>query len=329
MSSGTITERLRGVGILVAVLALLSGCASAPALPSSPSSDPSSAPRLLVRLGLTGDFWPVRPIQHVAEYLTDGTVVWLHDGVLQGDRLTATGLATVHATLAGAADLLATPLSIKPRVSHVPADSSGEMPTEISEPLNFFVLERPDGSRYTVIAPDRPPVAGDPAPDPTVEGLTALGSALADPATLVGPGGLAGPWETYQPARIAVFLTLETANPDVLDNAAVPRVGPTDWPFTGSPDTFGAAYIGPGSTSVTRRCALVPGAAASTAIASLAKLGYPTTGEPAGKQIAAGFIWIGPTLLWVAGSQLTFVSFEAEALMPEDGAVSCIDAFSY
>src|SRR5664279_132209 len=79
---GIITLKLRRVALLGVFLAL-SGCATAPALSSSPGGDPTSVPRLLVRLDLAGVGWPGLPVQHVADYLTDGTVIRVHDGVLQ------------------------------------------------------------------------------------------------------------------------------------------------------------------------------------------------------------------------------------------------------
>ncbi len=313
---------------LLAISLTLSGCATAPAPTPSPPADPPDAPRLLVRLNLGVGGWPGFPGQHVADYLTDGTVIRVQGGTLEVNRLTETGLATVRTTLAAAAGLLASPLRIEARETVIPVDSTNPMPGLLSEPVNTFVLERPDGSRYAVIAPSRPRVASDPSPDPIVEGLTALGSALADPATLVASDGLAGPWETYQPATMAVFLTLEVIDPVAITDGVIPRVGPTDWPFTGTPATFGTVFKGPG-THVTRRCALLPSAEASTAIASLAKFGGRFSGDGPASQIGAGFTWGGDVLLWVDGSQATSVYLQAQALMPEDDAVSCIDALSY
>jgi hypothetical protein len=295
----------------------------------SPNADPTIAPRLLVRLNHSPSGWPGFPGQHFTDYLTDGTVIRVHGEVMERNRLTEAGLATVVTTLASAAGLLDTPLRIEARETVLPVDSTRSMPEGISEPVNTFVQERPDGSRYAVIAPSRPRFAGDPAPDATVEGLTALGFALADPATLVGSGGLAGSWETYQPARIAIFLTLETVNdPVIVTNGVIPHVDPTDWPFKSTPLTFGTVFKGPG-THVTQRCALLPSAEALTAIASLSKFGGRFSEGQAASQIAAGFTWWSDILLWVDGSQATTLFLQAEALMPEDGAASCIDALSY
>ena len=76
---------------------------------------------------------------------------------------------------------------------------------------------------------------------------------------------------------------------------------------------------------MTRRCAFLPSAEAAAGILVLSKAG----GQKAPSGIAAGLFWHSPVLLWVAGSQVTFVSVQALALLPEDGAVSCSDALSY
>ncbi len=312
---------------LLAILLALAGCAEASGPAFRPAGYGSGAPQLLVRLDRGG--WPGQPGQHVTDYLTDGTVIWVHDGVLESNRLTEAGLATVVTTLTSAESLLSTPLRIEPRMTILPMNSTRNMPEGIIEPVNTFVLERPDGSRYAVTAPSRPRVVGDPSPDPTVEGLTALGSALADPAKLVGSGGLAGSWETYQPAKMAIFLTLETIHdPGVLTDTVIPRINPTDWPFKGTPGSFGTVFTGPG-THVTRRCALLPTAEASTAVTSLSKIGGRSAAGQAARRIATGSTWSSDVLLWIDGSQATMVHAQAVALMPEDGAVSCIDALSY
>ena len=317
----------RVVALLLFSLAL-SACAATPAPTVGTAVDSNAVPRLLVRLDLGSSGYPGFPAGHVTDYLTDGTVIRKQDGVLERNRLTEAGLATVVATLAAADDLLATPLRIEPRETILPVDNTRDMPSLWSEPLNTFVLERADGSRYTVNAPSRPRVAGA-APDPTIEGLTALADALRDPATLVGSGGLAGPWQTYQPDRIAVFLTLQTLNdPVFVTDGVTPQVSPTDWPFEGTPDTFGTVFDGPGDF-VTDRCALLPGADASTAIASLSKFGGNFSEGRAASLMDAGFTWFSDPLLWVDGNTATSVFLRAQALMPEDGSIRCLDALSY
>lgn len=320
----------RVVALLLISLAL-SACATArPSLvPAASSADPTAAPRLLVRVDLRVGGHPDLPAGHVADYLTDGTVIRKHAGILESNRLTEAGLAAVNATLGAAAEMLATPLRIEPRATIIPMDATNPMPGYVSEPLNTFVLERPDGTRYVVSAPSRPHEAGDPSPDPTVEGLTALADALRDPEALVGSGGLAGPWETYRPAKVAVFVTLEPAFGQILTDGVIPRLSPADWLFKSTPDRFGVVFTEPGSTIITRRCALLPSDEASTAIAHLSKFGGKFSEGRAAELIAAGLIWDSEILLWLDGSQPAMFHMQAEALMPEDGAVSCLDALSY
>ncbi|HEX7473018.1 MAG TPA: hypothetical protein VF323_08030 [Candidatus Limnocylindrales bacterium] len=319
----------RRVAALLLVSLALAACAAAPGPTAPPGSDPTAAARLLVRLDGGAGAYPGSPAIHVADYLTDGTVIRKHAGVLEIDRLTEAGLATVVSTLTAATDLLATPVRIAPRSTVLPADSTGNMPMGIVEAMNSFVLERPDGTRYTVSAPSRPRTAGDPSPDPTVEGLTALADALRDPEALVGSGGLAGPWEPYQPAKMGVFLILESLNdPQIINDGVVPHVGPTDWTFANPPLTFGTVFKGPGD-HVTRRCALLPSQEVAAAMAHMSRFGGRFTEGDAASHVAAGFIWNSGVLLWVDGDQATSVSMQALALMPEDGAASCIDALSY
>ena len=307
----------------------LAACATVPAPTAPPAGDPTAAARLLVRLDGGAGAYPGTPAIHIADYLTDGTVIRQHAGALEVNRLTEAGLATVVSTLTAATDLLATPVRIAPRSTILPADSAWDMPMGIVEAMNSFVLERPDGTRYTVSAPSRPRVAGEAAPDPTVERVTTLADALRDPEALVGAGGLAGPWEPYQPARMGIFLILETLHdPQIIADGVIPHVGPTDWLFTNPPLTFGTVFKGPGD-HVTRRCALLPFAEASTAIVRLSTLGRGMSGSEVASHVAAGFIWNSGVLLWVDGDQATNVSMQALALMPEDGAASCIDALSY
>jgi hypothetical protein len=308
----------------------VAACAAAPGPsvpPVSSNAGPAvsvAAPRLVVRL-LSGGGWPGTPGRHVADYLADGTVIQLNGATLETNRLTETGLASLRATLAMNAELLATPMRIAPRATVIPAEDPTDMALGVSEGVNTFVLERPDGSRYTVTAPDRHPgdlIVSD--PDPVVDGLTALAEALSDPATLAGAGGLADPaWTTYQPAKTAVFLTLEElADPSFLFDGVIPHVGPTDWPFENAPHAFGTSFKGPGL--IGRRCAFLPSAEAGTALASLSTVG----GQRAAAQIAAGRAWRSDVLIWVDGSKATFLGLQALALMPEDSAVSCIDALS-
>jgi hypothetical protein len=320
------THRL---GLVLLSLAV-GACAAAPAPsvpPDSSNADPAvsiAAPRLLVRL-VAGGGWAGTPGRHVADYLADGTVIRLNGATLESNRLNETGLASLRMTLATNAELLATPMRIAPRATVIPAEDPTDMAMGLSESVNTFVLERPDGSRYTVTAPDRHPgdlIVSD--PDPVVDGLTALADALSDPATLAGAGGVANPaWTTFQPAKTAVFLTLEElSDPSFLSDGVIPQIGPTDWPFKGTPHAFGTSFKGPGL--IARRCAFLPSADAGTALASLSKDG----GQRAAAEIAAGRAWRSDVWAWVDGSKATLLNLQASALMPEDADVSCIDALS-
>jgi hypothetical protein len=303
---------------------VVSGCATAPGSATMPqASGPSVAPHLLIRLDLGTGGYPGFPSGHLADYLTDGTVVREHGGILERNRLTEAGLATVKATVNEAADLLNQPLRIEPLSTIIPMSNTNPMPGQVSEPLNTFVLERPDGTRYTVSAPSRPH-----AGDATVEGLTSLGDALRDPEALVGAGGLAGPWKPYQPAKTGIFLILEALNePQIFTDGVMPHLSQADWPFAGSPLTFGDVFKGPGD-HVTRRCALLPSGDVLTAFASLSKFGGRFGDGQAEKQLAAGRIWWSDGLLWGNVNQFSAVTMQAWTLMPEDGAVSCLDAMS-
>lgn len=314
---------LRIVALFLITL-VFSACATAPGPATTPqASDPSVAPHLLIRLDLGTGGYPGFPIGHLADYLTDGTVVREHAGILESNRLTAAGLATVETTVTAGASLLDQPLRIEPLSTIIPMSDTNPMPGEVSEPLNTFVLERPDGTRYTVSAPSRPH-----ADDPTVNGLTALGDALRDPEALVGAGGLTGPWKPYRPAKTGVFLILETLNePQAFTDGVIPHLGQADWPFAGSPLTFGNVFKGPGDF-VTRRCALLPADDVLTAFASLSKFGGRFGDGQAAKQVVTGRIWWSDVLLWGNVNQYTLVTMQAWTLMPEDGAASCLDALS-
>ncbi len=313
----------RVVALLLVTL-VVSACATAPGPATThQASDPSVAPQLLIRLDLGTDGYPGFPFGHLADYLTDGTVVREHAGILESNRLTEAGLATVKATITAGAGLLDQPLRIEPLSTIIPVSDTNPMPGMVSEPLNTFVLERPDGTRYTVSAPSR-----SQADDPIVNGLTALGDALRDPEALVGADGLTGPWKPYQPAKTGVFLILETVNdPQVVTDGVIPHLGQADWPFAGSPLTFGNVFKGPGDF-VTRRCALLPTDEVLTAFASLSKFGGRFGDGQAAKQVAAGRIWWSDALLWGTVNQYVIVNMQAWSLMPEDGAVSCLDALS-
>jgi hypothetical protein len=287
---GMRSYKVSRVAALLAWPLIFAACATAPSTTSIPlhsSAAPTAPPRLLVRLNVGGG-WPGAYGQHVADYLSDGTVIRVNGGTLERNRLTETGLASLRTTLATSADLLATPLQIAPLATELPVDDTRNMPQGISELVNTFILERPDGSRYAVSAPSRH--AGDmfaSVRDPVVESLTALADALTDPTTLVGAGGLADPdWRTFRATETAVFFTLQEASDHrVVSDGVIPQIGPADWPFKGAPHTFGNVFQGPGD-HVIRRCAFLASPEADTAIASLSKVG----GQRAAGEIASGYM---------------------------------------
>ncbi len=313
--------RFHRVAALLLCSVALWACAPAP--PAIPRS--TGPVRLLVRLnvsfGGSGGFYN----DHVADYLSDGTVLratgkaMLPYRPMETNRLTEAGMGSLLTRLASDADLLGTPVQIKPRSTMYPADSTHNMPSAIGEYVNTFVLERPDGSRYVVSAPSRhrgSSFATD--PDPTVERLTALADALADPANLFGSGAFVETaWRPYEPAMTAVVVGLETPRfQDIVNDGTVPHVGPATWPFEGSPHTFGTVLAGPASP-VSRRCAFLPSGEATTALARLPRaLG------------GAGDRHMTMTI-WVAGSEAALLYVQAFALLPEDDARTCDDALAY
>jgi hypothetical protein len=200
------TARVKPGMVALLLLSLaVSACASGPgrsviALPPSPGASVGpAAPALVVRL----DFVNQRPEsfgEHVADYLSDGTVIRLsghplvplqygeHPGTLEINKLTAAGMAWLHALLAKDADLLGQPKNIKEQ------SLPGKSVTGRGYLVDKFVLPRPDGSRYTVTVPSLTSTeASFWAPDPAITRLSALGQALADPTASVGAAGLASP----------------------------------------------------------------------------------------------------------------------------------------
>jgi hypothetical protein len=325
------------------LILMLATCATGPErIPAPANATPDASntgPTLLIRMdvGFANDSRGTGP--HTADYLSDGTVVrWINAGpacvpgmscgTLERNTLTATGLAALLALVAKDADLLATPRAFKHAL--VPGLPSSRSPTII----NTFVLERPDGSRYTVSAPSTSSLdAGDWAPDPAIERLGALAEVMVDPATLVGSAGLTSPaWEAYRPAKTAVFIRFSEGKPYSEGSFSGPTIADlseTGWPFAGDPDTFGAAFT-PNSSEhflegATFRCAFLPSADAMPALASLRPIG----GGTAAGYLASGAIWHSGALRWSARSPTMRFSLKAVALLPEDAAASCANALSY
>jgi hypothetical protein len=347
------------VALLLLSLAL-SACASAPGpslVPVPANSPPTAAPgapRLLVRLNVGAGPYGIG--RHTADYLSDGTVVrWTvvgsvcqlaqPCGTMERNTLTTTGLAGLHSLLDKDADLLANPITV------IPQRSPG-LPLRGGYQVDTFVLERLDGSRYTVNAPNSSfrsadPSAPDPAtwvPDPAIARLNALAAALIDPVTLVGSAGLAhAAWEAYQPPEVAIFIEfskfpLVHPTPMIgLDRSIVgmpfeppdyPDIGQIGWPFAGGAETFGTAFDASGTfwahgEGATFRCAFLPNADALAAIASLPR-SIGTWIAPG--DVTSGVTWEGSPLRL---SQTTVLSLRAVALLPEDAGATCVDALSY
>ncbi len=196
---------------------------------------------LLIRLNVDYDQGPDHGFgRHTADYLVDGTVIrWTNAGaacepgmscgVLERNTLTAAGLVALRALLAKDADLLTRPATIEPQI--VPGQSTTGRPNMI----NTFVLEQPDGSRYTVRAPSASSYdAAAWAPDPAIQRLNALAKDLTDPAALLGAGGLVNPaWEPFQPAKMAVFISISPAPSQEDPTPIVDAQGIVSIPFGG------------------------------------------------------------------------------------------------
>ena len=275
------------------------------------------APNLLVRLDLGNDEWGVGV--HLADYLSDGTVIRKNGETLERNVLTATGLASLNALLLKDSDFLGLPGSIKPTV--VPG--MGAMGRGAI--TNTLVLARSDGSRYAIDFPNlKSPDAHAWAPDPAIEHLNALASALRDPATLVGASGLANAtWAAYQPVQMAVFVSWSEVNPRFVELGLGPDIAKVGWRFQDRPDALGEAFDGPGTI---QRCAFLPAADVLSAITSWP----PSVGSTlATARLAAGGTWRSGTLLWGAKTPTTALGLAVVALLPEDQVASCADAIAY
>ena len=347
------------VALLLSSLAF-AACASAPGpslVPVPTNSPPTAAPdapRLLIRLNVGAGPYSIG--RHTADYLSDGSIIrWTvvgsvcqlaqPCGTLERNTLTAAGLAGLRALMDQDADLLANPVTVIPQRSPGVDLKGGYQ-------VDTFVLERPDGSRYTVNAPNTSfrsadPSAPDPStwvPDPAIARLNALAAALIDPLTLVGSAGLAhAAWEAYQPPDVAVFIKLSKftlVHPTAIigPNGSIvgvpfgppdyPDIGQVGWPFAAGAETFGTVFDASGTVwahgpGATFRCAFLPSAAALAAIASLPR-SIGTSLVPG--DVASGVTWESGSLRLNAA---TVLSLRVVALMPVDAAASCLDALSY
>jgi hypothetical protein len=324
-----------GVAVLVGLIAGTTGLGRGPA--RAVGADASSAgPKLLIRLDVgrpyaKSGFGP----QHVADFLSDGSVVrWASTddtcrlgfgcGVLERNRLTPSGLASLQALLSRDADLLAGP-----------ADFESATDTGIDD---ILVLERPDGSRYTIDVPSPDhhyPGAIEQVRPPEVARLTSLARTLSVPTAVADLDWQTyeRDWQTYTPARMAVFVTvydLPELNPNGFgDRDHSPVL--TGWPFDGNPETFGGAFDDNpvpdyrqlvGRTS--SRCAFLRSEEVESALTTLTS---PSNGKRMDSIIASGdrarTVW-----RWSDKSPTTGVEMRIVGLLPEDTAGSCIDAIS-
>jgi hypothetical protein len=294
---------------------------------------------LLIRLNVDYDQGPDHGFgRHTADYLSDGTVIrWTNAGaacepgmscgILERNTLTSAGLAAVRALLEENADLLSEPATIEP---HFRADAQ---PSGRPDVISTFILEQPDGTRYTVSAPSATSYdAPNWAPTPAVDRLNALAAALVDPASVVGTDGLADPtWAIYAPEKTAMFISIQTA-PSQADptpivgqdgTVSIPFSGPRyleiGWPFEGTPDTFGAAFSGRYGIA---RCAFLPSTDAVSAINSLPAV---LASDVAPGYLASGSDWRSGSGIW----RDKVISLTAVSLLPEDVAGSCADALAY
>ncbi len=308
-----------------------------PAPANAIAAGSNSGPKLLIRLDVGQDYGPGDSgitSQHVADYLSDGTVIRVNSpansnlpypvppGILERNTLSPTGLATLRALLAKDADLLGQPTDITHWGDTI---------------IDTFVLERPDGSRYTVTAPDIDSPYADKTwlPDPATARLAALAKALADPATMAGAGGLISPtWTPYLPEKMAAFVLILPIegkyDPTGINPHNEPDLSDVRWPFQGDPDTFGGAFSDTSHRGLfgraTTRCAFLPSADVESGIAGLTYAGFD---QFATEQIASGTYFESGIFRWSARSDTTGVMLIALALLPEDVATSCADAISY
>ncbi len=287
--------KLLRIGALLLPLALAAcGMMTSPTpslipVPSGPVPTASpGAPTLVVRLDRdNGDRGAV---QHIADVLSDGTVLRLNGQNLETNTLTTSGLSALQALLAQDMDLLATPASIKPVLA------PGKTTSGRATIFYTFVLMASDGTRYTVSVPSTQSADVSAwVPDPAIDRLNTLANDLLDPTNLTGVGGLTSQaWKTYQPTQVAVFIRFTdgahaVAPTPTVVSSGLPNIGPLDglpvlpdvsggnWPFADAPDTFGGAVtpsasersiLGPGTTY---RCAFLPGTDALAAAARLPK----------------------------------------------------------
>jgi hypothetical protein len=323
---------LRRLALLLVPLALVACATPGPSVVSLPPRVGPSG--LLIRLDYGWKGFGIG--RHNADYLTDGTVIRWNGtgcgaygqpcGTLEQNTLTASGLTAFRALLTQDADLLGAPMVVASQTA------PGTHPINHQDDMaDTFVLERADGTRYTVEVPSTTSRdAGTWVQDPAITRLNVLAEAMLDPATVVGAGGLASPtWTPYKPSAAAVVVTPGTVvTPVPVDSPFGTDIQKTGWPFGGTPDTFGATFApNPSDTYLLSkngsRCAFLDNVATVEAFDHLPRAVGTSLVAP---DLASGAHWGAGPMLW--GDHLRFGMW-ATTLLPEDVAGSCADAFTY
>lgn len=314
--------------LFLACLALVA-CGPAKIPVSAGGGSPADGtPKLLIRLDEDNDERGVG--QHVADYLTDGSVIRLNAagltclfgpscGQLESNTLTPAGVATMQGLLDDNADLLGQPgtFALRPKPN-------------VGSPLRAdieytFVIERADGSRYTVSAPSlRSRNADKWGSTPDIDRLNALAEAMIDPVTVVGSDGLSDRvWKEDPSTMVAVFVRFSEVSPFIAEEHMVPDIKSTGWPFEGEADSFGTSFTG--TDGATRRCGFVSRADIKTALAGWSIVG----GNLLEPDLTAGHSWGSSALLWRAENPTTTLGVRVVPLLPVDSSASCADAMTY
>ena len=164
-------------------------------------------------------------------------------------------------------------------------------------------------------------------PATAIARLSALGEALADPTSTVGPAGLASPvWTTSRPAHAALFVRSEATRIRRLRQHGCPgpvaAMDAARWPRE-SPGTFGSTFAGPHGPE---QCTFLP-----TADAWRHPGRARWTRAESRRKRARRRSRHSPCrgALWGADTVTAIFSLEMAALLPEDAGVTCLEAYSY